>query len=194
MRYKPPRIENKEQWVPIVVKNKDWLVGYICGVQFIQSLIENSLEENGVEIDFRGLDLCLDSSRFNDVMEDGRRESECTDNEIKKYFEKIIEEKISMIKDHHPDNEAIFDDCFLKVECVCGLGIYTFKDSKEIPETQFKCSICGRVVIDYTEKDDEEFEYDGDSSNRVSLISEEITKNFEEQTKEDEEEDEEENF
>jgi hypothetical protein len=47
MRYKPPKTENKEQWVPIVVKNKDWLVGYISGIQMIESIISGSIEENG---------------------------------------------------------------------------------------------------------------------------------------------------
>jgi len=186
MYYKPPKTDNKDQWVPIVVKSKDWLVGYISGIQMIESIISNSLEENGMEIDFRGLELCLDSSRFNDIMEDGKRESECTTKEIKKYYERIIDQKIDMIKEQHPDNEQVFENYFLEVECSCGLGIFLFKTSKEVPEKQFRCSICGRVVIDYTEKNDEEFQYEGNASNRVQLIAEELSKKME---KEDDDED-----
>lgn len=188
MHYKPPKIDNKEQWVPIVVKNKDWLVGYISGLQMIESIICNSLEENGMEIDFRGLDLCLDSSRFNDIMEDGKRESECTTNEIKKYYERIINEKIDMIKEHHPDNGQALKDYFLEVECFCGFGIYLFKTPKEVPDKPFRCSVCGKVIIDYTDKNDEEFEYDGDASKRVQLITEELSKKIEnnEENEEDE--------
>jgi hypothetical protein len=138
------------------------------------------------EIDFRGLELCLDSSRFNDIMEDGKRESECTTNEIKNYFKKIIDEKVEMITEQHPDNGNVFDNYFLEVECICGLGIYSFKTPKEVPDKQFKCSICGKVIIDYTDINDEDFEYDGDAKIRVDIISEELKK-IEEENEEDEE-------
>ena len=39
MKYNPPKINNDSQWVPIVVKNKDWLIGYITGIQMIESLL-----------------------------------------------------------------------------------------------------------------------------------------------------------
>lgn len=185
MKYEYPLFEGKPNWVPIVAKNKDWLIGYISGIQMIESIISSTIEENGMEIDFRGLDLCLDSSRFNDIMEDGKRESECTPNEIKNYFNKIINEKIDMIKEKHPDNGNVFNNCFLEVECSCGLGIYSFKTSKEVPDKQFKCSICGKVVIDYTDIDDEDFEYDGDAKTRVQIISEEL-KNIEDEEEDDE--------
>jgi len=187
MHYRPPKTDNKDQWVPIVAKNKDWLVGYIGGIQMIESIIAGSLEENGMEIDFRGLDLCLDSSRFNDIMEDGKRESECTSNEIKKYYERIIEEKIDMIKEQHPDNGQVLENYFLEAECSCGLGVYLFKTPKEVPEKPFRCSICGKVVIDYTDKNDEEFDYDGNASNRVKLIAEELEKKIDKEKEENEE-------
>jgi len=185
MHYRPPKTDNKDQWVPICVKDKTWLVGYISGIQMIKSIIENSLEENGMEIDFCGLDLCLDSSRFNDLMENGKRESECTQNEIKKYYERIIDKKIDMIKEHHPDNGKALEDYFLEVECSCGLGIFLFKTPKEIPEKQFRCSVCGRVVIDYTNQNDEDFEYDGDASKRVKIIAEELAKKTEKEKNEE---------
>lgn len=186
MKYNPPLFEGKPIWVPIVVKNKNWLVGYISGIQMIESIIAGSLEENGVEINFRGLDLCLDSSRFNDIMEDGKRESQCSRSEVKKYYERVINEKLDMIKEHHPDNGSVLEDYFLEVECSCGFGVYLFKTPKEIPSEKFICKICGKVVIDYTKKNDEDFDYDGDSSKRFEIISEELSKQSEEDDEDDE--------
>jgi len=187
MHYKPPKVNNRSQWVPIVVKNKDWLVGYISGINLIETLVINSLEENGININLRGLDLCLDSSRFNDIMENGKRESSCTAKEIKNYYKKIIQEKIDMVEEEHPENnDKVFSDCFLEVECVCGLGVYTFKSANEIPNHPLKCQICGRIIIDYTDHDDDEFEYDGDYVSRIDNIFKELNEKIE---NEDEDED-----
>lgn len=175
MRYNPPMINEQVQWVPIVAKDKNWLVGYISGIHMIESLVIDTLEENGINIDLRGIDLCLDSSRFNDILENGKRESECTSEEIKKYYKDMIEEKMAMVREKHPDNDTtVFGNCFLEVECICGLGVYTFNSAKEIPEKPFKCQICGRIVIDYTYHDDEEFDFDGEISSRLEKINEEI--------------------
>jgi len=198
MRYKAPKIDNKAQWVPIVAKDKDWLVGYITGIQMIESLVFDTLKENGVEINLRGIELCLDSSRFNDILENGKRESECTKSEIKKYYSDMVEEKMTMIKEHHPDNDvSVFDDCFLEVECICGLGVYTFKTAHDVPDKRFKCQCCGRTVIDYTLHDDDEYDFDGEISSRFDNITEEIQKQIdvevnkvnEELEEEDDEED-----
>lgn len=176
MIYKPPKIKNKLQWVPIVAKNKDWLVGYICGIQMMEDLVLESLKENGVEVDLRGIELCLDSSRFNDVMYNGKRESECTAEEIKEYYRKIIEEKFDILSSEHPDNDVdVFEDCFLEVECVCELGVYTFKSPKDVPDKPLKCQVCGRTIIDYTEHDDEEYDYDGKVNNKTNEMIEELT-------------------
>jgi len=74
MFYKHPIFEGKLQWVPIVVKNRDWLIGYISGIQMLESVLIKSLEENGIEIELKGLDLFLDYSRFSDVLETAKRE------------------------------------------------------------------------------------------------------------------------
>jgi len=201
MRYKAPKFDNKAQWVPIVVKDKDWLIGYVAGIQMIESLVLDTLAENGVEIDLRGIDLCLDSSRFNDILENGRRESECTQSEMKKYYSDMVEEKMTMIKESHPDNDvSVFDDCFLEVECGCGLGVYVFKTPHEIPDKRFKCQVCGRTIIDYTYHDDEEFDFDGEITSRLDKITEEIQKRIDDEVKkvsdalEEDEDDEEENL
>jgi len=200
MIYKPPKFGNKFQWVPIVAKNKDWLIGYISGIQLIESLVINNLKENGIFIDLRGIEFCLDSSRFNDILENDKKESECSEDEIKKYYNEMVEEKMNIIKEKHPDNnESIFFDCFLEVECSCGLGVFSFKTANEIPEESFKCQICGRTVIDYTHQNDEEFEFDGNISTRLDQITKEIEKTIDKEVQKtieeiEDEEDEEENL
>ena len=161
MIYKAPKIDNKPQYVPIVVKNKDFLVGYIKAIDFFQNVVVQPLKNNGIFVELKCLDYCLDSSRFNDILEDDRRESECTKQEVQDYYVNLIKQKTDMLTEQHPDNDnKVFDDCFFKVECVCGLGIYTFGSAEEIPEDQLKCNICGRVIIDYTNHNDNEYTYD----------------------------------
>lgn len=161
MIYKPPITEDKAQYVPLVVKSKDFLIGYVSALQFIETVVIDTLRENGVDVDLRDLDLCLDSSRFNDILENGQRESNLSKKEIKQYYTKMIQRKKDLMEDNHPDNNAnVFSDSFLTVECICGLGIYSFARNK-LPEGQFKCGNCGRVIIDYTGHDDYEYEYDG---------------------------------
>jgi len=191
MRYRPPKKDDKSQWVPVVVKDKDWLVGYISGIQLIESLIADSLQENGIEINLKGIDLCLDSSRFNDILENGKRESSCSKEEIKNYYRDLIEEKITMVKEKHPDNYDVFDGCFLEVECSCGLGIYSFKTPQEVPDKQFRCQICGNVIIDYTGYDDEEFDYDGNLNSKAGVIIDELTEDYKEDLDDDDEDSEE---
>jgi hypothetical protein len=190
MHYKPPTNDNGvEQWVPIVVKNRDYLVGYISGLKLIEELVLDSLRENGVDIDLRGIDLCLDSSRFNNILENDKREDNCSEIEFREYYTRIVEQKMDKIMEYHPDNDDVFD-CFLEVECSCGLGIYTFKDPKDVPNKSFSCQICGRTIIDYTNQNDGEFEYDGEHLKNKNKIIEKVLKQMSLKQRIDEEEDE----
>jgi len=182
MHYTPPEFKGNPQWVPIVVKNKDFLVGYISGLNLIQDLMLDALENSDIDVDLRGISLCLDSSRFNDVLENGKRESECSDEEIQKYYKDMVEEKINMVEEKHPDNTG-FENCFLEVECPCGLGIYMFKTPDEVPEIPFKCQVCGRTVIDYTGYPDSSFKYDGKLKERKDYIMDNLIEKWENEHK-----------
>lgn len=161
MIYKAPTIDNKVYWVPIVAKNRDYLMGYIKGCQNVEDIILDSLNNAGMDLKGLHIDLCLDSSRFNDVLENGLRESDLSREEINRYYEKLIKQKFERVTEKHPENEAgILDAYFLTVECPCGLGIYSFQRN-EIPDKQFKCAECGRIIIDYTGHDDFEYDFDG---------------------------------
>lgn len=161
MIYKPPIHNGKQIWVPIVVKSKDFLVGYVSGMSLIEDMLVDALQSNNIEIDLKGIDLCINSSRFNDILENDQREANCTEDELKKYYTKMVQNKINKVESHHPDNQHVFDSCFLEVECPCGLGIYSFKTQYEVPKENFNCQICGRTIIQYTGHDDDDYEYDG---------------------------------
>jgi hypothetical protein len=179
MRYKSPKTDNQDQYVPIVAKSKDWLIGYLSGFKLMKELMEGSLAEHGIDVNLKGIDLCLDSSRFNDIMENGKRESTCSKLELEEHFGNIIKEKLEVIKNDHPENEGVFDDCFLEAECVCGLGIYTFKTPAEVPEKQFRCGICGKVVIDYTDHYDEEIDFEGNLIKRNKIMAQKLNEEME---------------
>lgn len=162
MIYKSPKIGNSTYWVPIVAKNKDYLSGYIMGSHNVEDIIVESLNNAGMNVNGLDLDLCLDSSRFNDILENGRRESDLNDTELTKYYEKMIKDKFAKFYDKHPDNDpSLLHDYFLTVECPCGIGIYSFSTPQLIPDKRFKCTECGRILIDYTNHDDFEYEFDG---------------------------------
>lgn len=160
LHYHSPKDTDKEYWVPVVVKNKDYLVGYIHGMNMLQDIVVEGLKQAGVDLGGLDIDLCLDSTRFNDVLENGVRESELTREQLQEYYENTVKEKFECAQEKHPDNDPkVFGNEFIKVECPCGLGIYTFKRPQSLPETNVKCSICGRTIIDYTGHDDFEYEY-----------------------------------
>lgn len=160
MLYNAPKDENgKSYWVPVVIKNRDYLMGYIKGVGVVEDLLKESLESMGVHIDFNVVDMFLDSSRFNDVLEDGRRESEISDDDKREFLINVIKDKLDRTTTKHVENDVGYTDP-LSVECTCGLGFYSWKWNS-IPDETFKCGICGKILIDYTNHNDFEYEFDG---------------------------------
>jgi ferredoxin-like protein FixX len=164
MKYKPPKIEGKPYWVPIVVKSKDHLIGYIEGVNLMEEILFDTLKNLNIEFEFTDLDLFLDSSRFNDIMEDGRRQSELNDIDKKQILMDIVNEKREHSSDPHVENKTEYVD-FLSIECCCGLGYYSWQNAHDIPAENTTCSECGRVIIDYTGHNDHEYEYDHGENN-----------------------------
>ena len=60
----PPDEEGKPYWIPIVVKDKSYLLGYMNAYMFISEVYE---------IDPNDLQVALSSVRFNDILIDGSR-------------------------------------------------------------------------------------------------------------------------
>jgi hypothetical protein len=166
VKYKPPVINKKKCYVPIVCKNKDFLVGYIKGVYLMTDVFESIFQNMGLNLKIGSINstnLCLDSTRYNDILHNDVRESDLTDEEVKEYFDYIVEQKKEIFEAQHPDTNAdILRDNFLNLECTCGLGFYFFKKPEDVPDNNFKCKECDRTLIDYTDKNDEDFIFDGE--------------------------------
>ena len=161
MRYASPMFEGKEQYVPIVMKNKDSLIGFIQGIQDYYDAVSPTLEEMELEelLFSPGLTVIYDlsSRKYNDIMPDGRRESLLTKSEMKKMITDLLEEIEAAQESNEDDTE--YEDV-LTISCPCGLGHYSWKKYEDIPRSNTKCDICGRYIIHYTEIDDWDIDYE----------------------------------
>ena len=153
--YKSPKdLYGKPYWVPIVMKNKDTLIGYLNGMYIVTDQLG---------VDPESFIATLSSERFNDTLRDGRKGSKITDDDFKEYIKEIVIddiEKTVLRETHEGCSPLILDEYFLGISCNCG-NFYGYKDPKDIPDTTLKCDMCNKLVIDYTEKDEDEFAYDG---------------------------------
>lgn len=159
MKYIPPKDDaGTPYYVPIVAKSYDFLIGYIQGVQMSRDIIKDVLESIHIDVDIGQIDVLLDSTRFNDILLNGKYESEMTTEEKKSYIFDIVEEVTNKLTYENSENNIDFDDV-LNVECSCGLGFYSWKDVLDIPKTNFTCTNCGKMLIYYTGIYDSEYEY-----------------------------------
>ena len=150
MKYEAPTKDGKRYWVPVVCKNRDHLIGYLEGMKLMEDLILDSLIQAGVDIDVSAIELFLDSGRFNDVLMDGRRESELTDVDKKMWIRELVETKTMRMDEEHIENDNEDNIDVLAIECTCGYGFYSWESLEGLPNDIFTCQQCGRVVIDYT--------------------------------------------
>jgi hypothetical protein len=154
IKFPSPRNKNgKKYWIPIVVKSKEYLLAYLSGVLHVISTYE---------FPYNKIDLNLDSSRFNDIVDtEGTRAEEIDSEEAKKLL--ADPPKNEMPKEKHPENkDGILKPTLLELECPnCG-NYFGFDKKEQIPEENLICNVCENTLIYYTHKDDEDFEYDGD--------------------------------
>jgi len=157
LEYEPPIDDDgNEYYVPVVIKNRDTLVGYINGQEEFKQSMEMAFEFMGTNISLgeKYFDYGLDSSRFNDIMPDGRRESDLSDDEFADYLQSMENEHVAVME----SAPSKYDYSLLKVECTCGFGFYSWEDFDSIPTETFKCHECGKVLIHYTGIDDYKYE------------------------------------
>lgn len=137
---------NKNYYVPIVVKNRDYLIGWLDSQYIINEILE---------LDFS----LLDSMRYTDVLPDGQRRRHLTEEQIldvlKNYYES------SNIKENPSENDNHAEVPYLDVTCTCG-NYVKFNSSSDISKNSYVCEICGKHMIDYTGHDIGEYDYDGD--------------------------------
>ena len=163
--YKVPEEDAKNpKWIPIVVKNKDMLTGFIEGVNIVSTLYD---------VDREGVFATLSSERFNDITKDGRRLRDLSETEFVDFARGMIEEGYSRIYAIKADqgSEGLLDEYCLTVQCSCK-NFIGFKQYSDIPEQNMKCDLCGNTMIHYTSADDDEFAYDGiPGRNNESLLN-----------------------
>lgn len=142
-------VYSRNQFVPLVAKNRDVLVGFLRGL--------SNFELGDTMFD---MVLTMSSARFTDILPGNIRRRNLT---IEDQIQAIVDYRVGMFVRENEDEESeevLEDDVFLKLHCECG-NYYEFKNESDIPKTIHKCDVCGRYLIDYTNKEDDEFIYDG---------------------------------
>lgn len=153
--------KGKPYWVPIVVKNKEYLIGYL-------ECYRTMCASHGLNPD--DLIVALGSDRLNDILPDGSKIKNLTRIELKR---KVKDMMMKPVRDDHPENQDdLYMDNALAMGCKnCGM-FYLFKEHEEIPENDFACSCCSRELIIYTETYDDDFDYDGEEGQIEEIVSE----------------------
>lgn len=163
--FNPPlNKDGKPYWIPIVVRDKSYLLGFINAYRFIEKMCE---------IEIQDVDIVTSSDRFNDILTDGTRIHTLTREKLKlklkELFFKSHEEK------HPENNTTALEQYYLYVSCVnCGM-FYGFKKEHDVPEHDLKCDVCDNVLISYINESDDYFDFDGDPGD-IETIVEEINK------------------
>jgi len=160
MKYTPPINENgKPYHVPVVAKNKDVLIGYLSGVISSKDIINELFLMKDIDTSLNPIDYVLDSSRFNDILENDKKASDMTQDELTEYMVNLVTGVFDNIESDSTEN-GILEQSVLTIECKCGYGYYSWDKLSDIPDDNFVCSQCGRVLIDYTNEYDFNIEYE----------------------------------
>lgn len=150
--YKAPKdLTGNLLWVPIVVKNKDQLIGFIEGINMTASIYS---------IDRESMFYTLSSERFNDVIRDGTRLRDMTNSQFIQHAKSIIDEGFDRINALEAVDGGDLDDFCLTVQCSCG-NFIGYKDYAKIPNVNTLCDVCEKTIIQYTNDEDDCYVYDG---------------------------------
>lgn len=148
----------RNHFVPLVTKNRDVLVGYLRAMSMFD--LGDSM------FDYV---LIMSSARFNDILPGNVRRRNLT---IEEQIQAIVDYRVAMFLHENEDEESEEDfeteEPFLKLHCECG-NYHEFETEADIPKTPMVCEMCGRHLIDYTNKEDSEFIYDGDESKNLDF-------------------------
>lgn len=161
-KFDMPKDENGNlYWIPIVIKNKDYLVGFIESFRLMATVYDVPLSELGKT---------LSSDRFNDVMLDGTRIKDLTKKQLK---EKVKDMILQPDRSEHIENDTdIYEKSVLTIDCTyCGM-FYSFDTYEEIPEESCDCQICGKKILLYTGVNDNEIEYEGTDADIEGIVQE----------------------
>lgn len=150
----------RNQFVPIVVKNRDFLTGFLRAL--------NHFEIGEMKTDTI---LSLSSARFTDMLPGNVRRRNV---EIEEQIQVMIDYRMSMMS-HEEGVEEVSSEDFefedgplLELNCECG-NYVKFETEKDIPKTSYRCDICGKHMIDYTNREDSDYVYDGDLEKHIEF-------------------------
>ena len=150
-------------WVPLVIKNRDALIGFIDGVNITDSIYN---------VDRDSIFYSLSSERFNDITQSGKRLRDMNSAEFVKHAESLIQNGFDRAEAMSAD-DCDLNDFVLTVSCSCG-NFVGFGGDDSLPENDMHCDLCGRVLIQYTNENDGAFVYDGISGRNNEAIFEVI--------------------
>lgn len=156
-------IYNPGYYVPVAVKSRDYLVGFLDALDALAIV---------VQVDFEA----LSSQRFNDYLPNDQRRRDLTDEQIlevlKEYEEGRCVKEVGVEKKVDVDGDEDEEYNYFEINCSCG-NYHSFTHSDEIPKVDLKCELCGKTLIEYLGKDDDEIDYDGDVERAfIGLIDE----------------------
>lgn len=156
----PVDSNNKPYWIPIVAKDKSYLLGFINAYHFLTGM--HGIPSTDMEV-------ALSSDRFNDVLLDGSRIQNLSRKELKVKIRELFFDDIG----NHPENsEDILDEYYLSLSCSnCGM-FYPFKTDEDVPEEDYQCNVCGNTIILYIHENDDTFEYDGTIGDVDKIVDE----------------------
>ena len=161
--YEPPKDTSGNQlWVPLVIKNKDTLLGFLWGINLCSTLYD---------IDREALFGSLSSSRYNDITKSGKRLRTMTNSEFEKYAESLLQDGFDRCEAMNAkDGDACdLNDYVLTLTCSCG-NFVGYNTEESIPDKDTFCDVCGNKIIHYT-KSNKVMIYDGISGRNNEAIS-----------------------
>jgi hypothetical protein len=167
--YIPPTDENgKFYWVPVVAKNKDYLLGFLNGMEMTMITLQI----------FDDLNPALGSERFNDILPNGKRVGKMSKSEFKDHVKSAILDEQERVKarKNHPDHDPGILNYFFHVSCSCG-NFYGFNTPNDVPDDNLRCDWCDKLLFHYLNKDDSFFKYNGpdiDVNETVELVKKEL--------------------
>lgn len=144
-------------WVPVVVKNKDWLMAFLYGYHSATEMINQTLGMTELGINLNILEFPLNSFRHNNILKNGQDASKLTKFEYEEYINKLYNETQTKV-DSESESKDNLPIPFLTIDCTCGLGFYSFESEEDLPNENLKCSNCGKFVIIYTNINECNFE------------------------------------
>lgn len=164
-KYENPVDENgKPYWVPLVVKNRDTLLGLLLGTVGAETITGRymlPLENDNIYSSTAYSDILFNGEKVSEILEKYNNDEDKANDHVREIYIKKSENitKSVMEQSENKDNSKMYD-ALIDLECTCGFPI-RFEAFDEIPEEKCHCPMCDKIIIDYTNKEYDNMEYNG---------------------------------